>query len=262
MYKTLALLILSALLIAGCDSQKKPAAAMTGKAVFEITTDTSTLFDPVRHRNIPIAVFAPKGKPAGKLKVPILIMNHGYGQNRGGDYLLYTYITEHFAAKGFYVVSIQHELPTDSLMPMEGIPQVVRRSNWERGVVNIRFVLDHLLQTHPELDDKQVTLIGHSNGGDMSMLFATQYPGRLAKVISLDNRRVALPRTRKPKVYSLRSSDQPADEGVLPDEKTQRELGMTIIKLPATIHNDMGNNGTEQQHKEIIGYLDSFLLAK
>ncbi|MBB5621242.1 hypothetical protein HDE69_002295 [Pedobacter cryoconitis] len=47
----------------------------------------------------------------------------------------------------------------------------------------------------------------------MSMLFATQHPELVDKVISLDNRRMPFPRVSKPRIYSLRSSDQPADEG-------------------------------------------------
>lgn len=106
-------------------------------------------------------------------------------------------------------------MPTDELLPLTGIPQIVRRSNWERGVENILFVITKLKITNPELDFKRLILVGHSNGGDMTVLFAHTYPNLVGKIISLDNRRVELPRTSHPKVYSLRSSDQPADEGVL-----------------------------------------------
>ncbi|MNL78552.1 hypothetical protein D3C87_2049720 [compost metagenome] len=73
---------------------------------------------------------------------------------------------------------------------------------------------------------------------------------------------MALPRTKKPSVYSLRSSDQPADEGVLPAETEAKKLGMKIIKLPATIHNDMDDGGTAAQQAEINGYILQFLKEK
>ena len=101
--------------------------------------------------------------------------------------------------------------------------------------------------------------MGHSNGGDMIMLFAQQYPQLVDKVISLDNRRVSIPRTSQPKIYSLRSSDQPADEGVLPTEEERQKFGITIIKLINTIHNDMGNNANKKQRKEINNYILGFL---
>ena len=93
----------------------------------------------------------------------------------------------------------------------------------------------------------------------MTALFAHKHPALVSKIITLDNRRMALPRTRKPRVYSLRSSDQPADEGVLPTGEEQKKYRMTVIKLPATIHNDMDNDATEPQRKEIIGYIMQFL---
>jgi predicted dienelactone hydrolase len=260
MYRSFLILIIC-LVTSICLPGQKPVDTAPIPLSLEITLDTSTLHDVSRNRNIPIAVYTSKSTHASK-HPKLVLLNHGYNVNRGGDYLRYSYIAKHLASEGFYVVSIQHELPTDSLMPTTGIPQIVRRSNWERGVVNILFVLNHFKKTHPELDYKQVTIIGHSNGGDMAMLFATQHPKLVAKVISLDNRRVALPRTRKPEIYSIRSTDQPADEGILPDTATQRTLGITIVKLPATIHNDMGDNGTEQQQKEINGYIDTFLKAQ
>jgi hypothetical protein len=68
-----------------------------------------------------------------------------------------------------------------------------------------------------------------------------------------------LPRVKKPKLYSLRSSDQQADEGVLPSEAEQRQLGIAIVKLPNTIHNDMDDHATAAQRDEIRKHLLSFL---
>lgn len=79
------------------------------------------------------------------------------------------------------------------------------------------------------------------------------------KIISLDNRRMELPRTKQPRIYSLRSSDQPADEGVLPTIEEQEKFGIKIIKLPNTIHNDMNDRGNNKQKKEINNYVMAFL---
>ena len=93
----------------------------------------------------------------------------------------------------------------------------------------------------------------------MSMLFGSKYPALVDKVISLDNRRVPLPRTNHPGIYSLRSADQPADEGVLPTPEEQKKYGMEIIKLNHTMHNDMDNDATEEQRNEINKYIFGFL---
>ena len=223
-----------------------------------VKTDSIMLFDSARERPLPVALYQPK---TGK-KIPkqdLVIFSHGYGANKGGDNVSYSYLTEFLASKGYFVASIQHELPTDSLMPLQGIPQVVRKPFWERGVVNILFVLNALKKSHPRLDFEHLTLMGHSNGGDMTALFAQKYPELVANIITLDNRRVALPRTQKPRIYSLRSSDQPADEGVVPTEEERKKFRMTIVKLPNTIHNDMGSHANAAQGKEINDFVLRFL---
>lgn len=227
------------------------------KLVIEFSLDTLKLFDQSRQREIPIAIYKPKTNLTEKQK--IVIFSHGYGQNKGGDYLAYSYLTEFLASKGYFVVSIQHELATDSLIPLTGNPRIVRRPFWERGADNILFVINELKKSNPDLDYKHITLIGHSNGGDMTALFPQKYPNTVEKIITLDNRRMSFPKTKKVKVYSLRSSDQPADEGVLPSKKEIKKYKTKIVKLANTTHNEMDDNANDEQRKEIQNYILTFL---
>ncbi|MFT3920106.1 alpha/beta hydrolase family protein [Cloacibacterium sp.] len=227
------------------------------KSHFEFSLDTLKLYDQSRQREIPIAIYKPTSKVSGKQR--LVIFSHGYGQNKGGDYLVYSYLTEFLATKGFFVVSIQHELATDSLLPLTGNLQIVRRLFWERGADNILFVINELKKTNPHLDFKHITLIGHSNGGDMTALFPQKYPNTVKRIITLDNRRMQLPKTKNVKVYSLRSSDQPADEGVLPTEDEVKKYKMKILKLENTIHNEMDDKANNEQRKEIQEYVLSFI---
>ena len=227
---------------------------------FKVRFDTFRLVDKARQRDIPVAVYRLKNKKDHNRK--IIIFSHGYSYNRGGANLDYSYLTNFLAEKGYFVISIQHELSTDSLLPLTGNPQVLRRPFWERGADNILFVINDLKRTNPELDFRHITLIGHSNGGDMTALFPQKYPGMVDKIITLDNRRMALPVSNHPKVYSIRSSDQPADEGVLPTIEDQKKFSIKIIKLPNTIHNDMGDNANKVQRQEIREYIMGFLIDK
>lgn len=250
--------VLSVWLLVGCSSLKKASKISIQKQVFEVRLDTSDIFDATRNRRVPVAFYSPKTKK----KIPhqkIVIFSHGYGANQGGDNLIYSYLTNNLASKGYFVVSIQHELSSDSLLSTTGIPRITRKSNWERGTENIKFVLKTLKETKPDLDFKHLALIGHSNGGDMTALFADKYQDQVDRVITLDNRRMALPRTKHPRVFSLRSSDLPADEGVLPSEAEQKKFGMKIFKLRNTKHSEMDNDATETQRKEINEYIISFL---
>jgi predicted dienelactone hydrolase len=256
MKKNIYFLIIICSLLPGCFSNGKT--FLKANQTFETRLDSINMFDTSRNRSIPVALYLPKSnKKIANQKV--IIFNHGYYANRGESNKECSYLTEYLASKGYFVASIQHELPTDDLIPQQGIPQVVRRPFWERGVRNILFVLNELKKNYPELDYTHLILIGHSNGGDMSMLFGQEHPDLVDKIISLDNRRVAFPRTKQPKIYSLRSSDQLADEGVLPTSEEQKKYGIKIIPLKNTIHNNMDNSGNEEQKKEINDYILTFL---
>ncbi|RED22114.1 hypothetical protein BD847_3615 [Flavobacterium cutihirudinis] len=243
--------VLAFAFLISCSTRTK---SVENKLVSSVALDTLTLLDQSRNREIPIAIYKSKTKHP-----QIVLISHGYGQNEGKPYLAYSDLANFMASKGYFVVSIQHERPTDSLIPEKGIPQIVRRPFWERGADNIMFVINELKKSNPEIDFKHITLLGHSIGGDMTALFPQKYPGIVWKIITFDNRRMALPRTTNPKVYSLRSSDQPADPGVLPTEAEQKKYGIMIIKLPNTVHSDMCDNATDKQREEIRDYVLTFL---
>jgi dienelactone hydrolase len=218
-----------------------------------LRTDTSQVMDMARQRLIPLVTYAPAGAARHRLKVALL--NHAYhGKNTE-----YSFLAKNLVAHGYYVVSFQQELPGDEPLPTTGIAAVVRRPNWERGVQNMLFVLQELRRTQPELDYQHLLLMGHSNGGDMAMLFAHEHPALVARVITFDNRRMPLPRARRPRVLSLRSSDQPADAGVLPLPAEQAKFGMTIVQLSATVHNDMWDGATTAQQQEMNALVSKFL---
>jgi predicted dienelactone hydrolase len=90
-----------------------------------------TFFDQSRNRKIPVAFYSPKTDQTLP-KQKVVIFSHGYGANKGGDYLIYSYLTQKLASKGYFTVSIEHELPTDELIPTEGKIHTVRMPFWER----------------------------------------------------------------------------------------------------------------------------------
>lgn len=223
--------------------------------------DTTSLFDSTRNRKIPLAIYRPN-LDRNKAIAGVFILNHGYGQNRGDSYLLYSYLAESLASNGFYVISIQHELPTDALIPAAGKPQVVRMPFWESGADNIAFVIKEMSGRLGLPSRLNIFLIGHSNGGDMAALFATKHPGIIQGLITLDNRRMPLPRMKGLRLLSLRSNDQPADLGVLPTKREMHRYSIQIIHLPDIAHNDMDDHATAFQRKEILAHLYRFLAEK
>lgn len=215
----------------------------------------TTLFDTARQRQIPVAVYSPQDEGG----CGVVIFSHGYGINKGGDFKKYSHITKKLAEAGYFVISVQHELPTDDLLSMKGDLFKTRLPNWERNVENILFVMGEFKKSKPGLDWKNVSLAGHSNGGDTSMLFARKHPEMIARAISLDNRRMPLPRTKTPKIRTLRGSDFPADDGVVPSDEEQRKLGIKVVFLEDIKHSEMDDKASKEQSETINGFLLEFL---
>lgn len=243
------------LIFMNCESKQSTATAQT--VSYEVNMDTLNVWDSIRDREIPIAIYAPSLEDLSKL--PIVIMNPGYNSNQPGAYLGYSYLTEELCKNGYFVVSIEHDLITDDTLVLEGFPRVVRMPSWKKGNDNILAVLHALKKTYPMLNYKKTTLIGHSNGGDMAVLCVTRNEGLVDKLITLDHRRMPLPKTKSPKIYSLRSNDQKADENVLPKEAEATAFDMKIVQLKDIGHNDMSDAGTVKQKNEISRLVLEFL---
>lgn len=225
----------------------------------EIRIEKFEVFDSIRNRLIPYALYAPKLKEDTLDSIRLVIFSHGYGSNYPRNYLNYSYLTKRLAREGFWVLSIQHELPGDSLIPSTGIIQIVRMPFWKRGEENILFVLNEFKRTHPALIIRSIDLIGHSNGGDMSVLTAKHHPELIRKVITLDNLRMPIPNVSSPQFSSLRSIDKTADSTVIPPKEICFTCGIKIIQLKQTTHNQMNDEGSRRQKKQINGYIQKIL---
>jgi len=226
-----------------------------------IRLETIMMLDEERDRLVPIAIYT---NYADSLKdsVPVVLFNHGYGKNQGNSYLTYSYINEFLASKGYCVISIQHEVKTDDKLPMEGDLQQLRQPFWDRGVENIRFVVNEMDSIRPKLDFQHITLIGHSNGGDIVANYAKLYPDSVKNLITLDNLRNPLPLNGSISVMTIRASDTEADPGVIPTEEEIQAFPIQIIQLPATAHSDMNDKATEEQKTEITRAIEYFLMAE
>ncbi len=218
-----------------------------------IRTKSLNLVDKSRNRSIPVALYVSgesKGKAkAGIIKLPVAIINHGY-QIKNTEY---SFIAQALAAHGYFVVSIQHDLVTD-VRPKTGTLWERRKPFWERGVQNILFVINELQKIEPQLDFSKVILIGHSDGGDASMMLAQTHPEIVLKIISLDSRRYPFPRNKGLDILRFGAIDDEPDEGVVP------ESGVQVIYVKGARHIDLSDRGSEvikdEIQKSIIKFLD------
>src|SRR4051794_18981784 len=109
-------------------------------------------------------------------------------------------------------------------------------------------------------DYDRLTLVGHSNGGDISMYFAKLYPDQIRKVVTLDNLRVPFMTDGRFKILSFRSKDPQfkTDPGVIPNQEVCDESGIQIVQTGYQ-HTDMSDRGPDEVKSTIQGMLDKFL---
>src|SRR3979411_2802458 len=227
-----------------------------------IRHDTLTFYDTTRdNRTVAVDVAVRRDKElqanAGMITLPVAILNHG----NTVKFTEYSFLANVFAARGYLAVSIQHDLPTDApLVTKVGELYVGRLPQYQRGIANIRFAVDQMKKVEPNADYDRLTMVGHSNGGDISMYFAKMYPDEIKKVVTLDNLRVPFMTDGRFKILSFRSKEPvfKPDPGVVPADEVCEKSGITVVQTGFQ-HNDMRDTGPDAAKASIEGMLDKFL---
>jgi pimeloyl-ACP methyl ester carboxylesterase len=228
-----------------------------------IRHETITFYDPSRdNRPVAVNIAIRRDKEmqanASMIKLPVAVLNHG-NTVKNTEYL---FLANAFAARGYLVLSPQHDLPTDPPMVTKvGELYVGRLPQILRGVANIHFAVGEMKKIQPSADYDKLTMVGHSMGGDISMYFAKQYPDEIKKVVTLDNLRVPFLTEGKFKILSFRSKDPQFKTGpdVIPNEEQRENAGITVVQTTFQ-HNDMRDTGPDEAKNSITSMLDKFLV--
>ena len=227
-----------------------------------ISHETLTFYDPARdNRPVAVDIAVRRDKEmqanAGMITLPVAILNHG----NTVKFTEYSFLANVFAARGYIVISIQHDLPTDPPMVTKvGQLYVGRQPQYMRGIANIKFAIEEMKTVQPNADYDHLTVVGHSAGADISMYFARLYPDQVKKVVALDNLRVPFETNGRFKILSFHSKD-PAfktDPGVIPPEEVREKSGIEVVQTSFQ-HNDMRDTGPDEAKASIQGMLDKFL---
>jgi hypothetical protein len=219
------------------------------------------LFDATRQRAVSVDVAVRRDyewrASEGAWKLPVAIISNGNTVKNTE----YSFLENVLAARGYLVASIQQDLPSDPpLVTKVGMPYVGRLEVYKRGEANILFVVGQLKKMKPNADYDHLTLVGHSNGGDIAMFTAKEHPELVAKVITLDNLRVPFVLHDKMKILSFRSTDPnfKTDPGVLPTPEQAKAEGIDIVKTPFQ-HTWMSDRGPDNAREQIEATLEKFL---
>ena len=227
-----------------------------------IRHETAMFKDPARdNRPVEIDIAVRRDKEmqanAGMITLPVAILNHG----NTVKFTEYSFLANAFAARGYLAISIQHDLPTDAPMVTKvGELYVGRQPQYLRGIANIKFAVEQMKKHEPNADYDHLTMVGHSNGGDISMYFAKMYPDQIKKVVTLDNLRVPFITDGRFKILSFRSKDPQfkTDPGVIPADEDCEKAGITVVQTGFQ-HNDMRDTGPDEAKSSIEGMLQKFL---
>ncbi len=210
---------------------------------FSASNTNLEFFDSLRARQVPIVIYQERVN----LDLPIVVINHGYGAKNSE----YSFIANSLANHGYFVISIQHDLENDTPLPRTGNLFERRKPLWDRGVKNIFFVLDELKKRRLNLNFNQIILIGHSNGGDISMMFAEKYPEYVKKIISLDSLRYPF----NSNIPILRFSAVDTK----PDFKIMKNKNVKIVNIKNVKHIELCDRGGRIVNKKIIKNILEFI---
>ena len=222
------------------------------------TSSAEIIYDQSRKRNIPVETHIPPtaNNCQKKSKCSVALLSAGYGVS----HLKYTFLVHQLNDLGYLVVAIGHELPCDPPLSRSGNLFEARSENWRRGAQTLDFVKSTLSERLVNYDFDNVLLVGHSNGGDISSWLANQHKPYIKSLITLDHRRVPLPKNTGVEVLSIRASDFPADSGVLPANSERNNI--CIVKIPDSRHNDLSDYGPEWLKKKINALIRDYILEK
>jgi pimeloyl-ACP methyl ester carboxylesterase len=211
---------------------------------------------PMAMAAVPLDIHAPASIQActHAKPCPVAILSPGYGLS-GSDY---SFVTNYLNRMGYLVLALQDSaggVTLDRNAPVSQQVQAMARV----ASRSISAAIDDTAPRYSQFDWRHLLLVGHSLGGDSSAQFAADNAHRVSSLVSLDSRRVALPRSAGIHVLTIRASDTTADPGVLPDEEEQGRYGTCVVRIEGSRHNDMQDAGSEQLKARMTSAIDRFL---
>jgi hypothetical protein len=225
---------------------------------YDIRREHLALHDASRNRDVPVELAISRRaelKAKFGFKPRVAIVNHG-NTVRNTEYAFFGDV---LATQGYLVASIQHDIPGDPPLSMQGSPFLGRLPSYQRAEKNILFAIDEIKKVYPDPDFETVTLFGHSQGGDIAMYFAGQHPDLVTKVVTLDNIRVPILLSGRARVLSLRSSNFKADPGVVPQAEHADDAGVEVVHTEFQ-HDHFSDRGPDTVKERVRDLLARFLM--
>ncbi|MBU6141026.1 MAG: hypothetical protein KGP29_05700 [Proteobacteria bacterium] len=232
-------------------------------------------FDAARNRPVPVIVYFPNNSPNN---TPTVIYNHGYTDpeqftkiDEGTQKLPHknhTYLAKFFTKKGYAFICTQHDLRSDvdglGTIDPKSATVVTRKHLWERGVLNLLFVIEELKKQNLDLNLDRFIIGGHSNGGDIAKYFANHNPHLISHLIICDGRRCPISPCVNLRILMFEANDTSTDIGVIPDQGTEENLKRmnlewVVVKPLNALHVGYSDDGPKELHDKVTKTIDWFL---
>jgi predicted peptidase len=188
-----------------------------------------------------VLLYHPVKKPKGKS--PLIIFLHGSGGTKR-DISSFKWKRD---VKQFL------KLADEKHVARILVPQ--SRSHWHPGSLNK--LLDHILETHPDIDQDRIYCIGYSMGGKGTWEWAMSSPKRFAAIIPMafiaDTSRLESMK-HLPIWAFVGSKDRRRARSVPKMAKTLEELGSTVIRM--TVFEGANHAATDDKAWAQEGLLD------
>ena len=232
--------------------------AFLGVLSLPTSAESMVIVDSERDRSIPIEVVLPQDSDSCTTteQCDVAFMSAG---NRV-PFTKYSFVGEMLNDRDYMTIYVDHELPSDPPLSKTGDLYKTRIENWRRGAQTLNILQHELASRFPTYDFDKLILVGHSNGEDISTWLSNENKGYISQLITLDHKRVTLPKNEKVRVLSIRATEYPTKEDVLPTELEQKQYGSCVVELPDSKHMDLsdyGSNLAKQSMNDIIvGFLD------
>ncbi|CAH7484740.1 Alpha/beta hydrolase [Vibrio chagasii] len=232
--------------------------AILGVLSLPTSAESMVIVDSERDRHIPVEIVLPQDSESCTTteQCDVAFISAG---NRV-PFTKYSFVGEMLNDRGYMTIYVDHELPSDPPLSKTGDLYETRIENWTRGAKTLNVLQHELASRFPAYDFDKLTLVGHSNGGDISTWLSNENKSYVSQLITLDHKRVTLPKSENIRVLSIRATEYPTKEGVLPTESEQKQYGSCVVEIPDSKHMDLsdyGSNLAKQSTNDIIvGFLD------
>lgn len=209
-------------------------------------------YDPLRLRSIHVVHYSKN--IAHHNNLPVVILSHGHKMKIWE----YSFIATRLANLGYDIFSIENKIAGDPMLPKTGDMRELGKPFRVQGAANIDLVLTELKKTMPNLNFNKLILIGHSNGADISIYYASKNPTIISSVISLDGLRMPFPTDGSFPILAIGSNDMKADQGVIPNANQLEKLKIALVSIDAK-HVELFDRGPKSVQYTVITAITQFL---